>query len=243
VVVLNKVVADVGAERAVDIVTWRRALRSTADARRSSTADFGQGRRCRPDSSSTGLFDDRARGTSIRLWFEGALRARRSTPARDRGIRHRELRLPRAPPVRAPARFQHFLARTMASRAWCAPRGSSGWRRGQPGWVTLSGRRIAIGHAPRGMGRWWAWRCRRTSWPHDNRVARQFARPHNWHADLGRPPAGARLHRPRHGGAPGSAPPSTSCLVDAAGYTPEAWQNLADPFPEWGEHARMLESA
>lgn len=34
-----------------------------------------------------------------------------------------------------------------------------------------------------------------------------------------------------------------ACLVDADGYTPESWRTLPDPFPEWGEHARIPESA
>jgi len=89
------------------------------------------------------------------------------------------------------------------------------------------------------MGRWWA-SVPKNQWPHDNQFEDFVA--HNWDAtwgdrrqelvfigiDMDEHRTRARLD---------------ACLICADGYTPDCWQELDDPFPGWGENARVLETA
>jgi G3E family GTPase len=89
------------------------------------------------------------------------------------------------------------------------------------------------------MGRWWA-SVPKNQWPHDNQFEDFVA--HNWDAVWGDRRQelvfiGIDMDEARLRAA------LDACLVEAEGYTPERWQQLADPFPAWGEQARILESA
>ncbi|MGQ2940405.1 MAG: GTP-binding protein [Blastomonas fulva] len=89
------------------------------------------------------------------------------------------------------------------------------------------------------LGRWWA-SVPKNQWPHDNQFEDFVA--HNWDAVWGDRRQelvfiGINMDEARLRAG------LDACLVDAEGYTPDAWQRLADPFPAWGEQARVLESA
>ncbi|MBL0966874.1 GTP-binding protein [Blastomonas sp. UPD001] len=112
------------------------------------------------------------------------------------------------------------------------------WLATRPAWVgelAVAGSQTMTAR----LGRWWA-SVPKNQWPHDNQFEDFVA--HNWDRvwgdrrqelvfigiDMDEARLRAALDR---------------CLVAAGGYTPERWQSLPDPFPEWGEHARILESA
>lgn len=112
------------------------------------------------------------------------------------------------------------------------------WLATRPAWVgelAVAGSQTMTAR----MGRWWA-SVPKNQWPHDNQFDDFVA--HNWDLtwgdrrqelvfigiDMDKARLRAELDR---------------CLVEADGYTPERWQQLADPFPQWGENARILESA
>lgn len=89
------------------------------------------------------------------------------------------------------------------------------------------------------MGRWWA-SVPKNQWPNDNQFEDFVA--HNWVSIwgdrrqelvfIGINMDEARLRQRLD-----------DCLVEASAFTPDRWQHLADPFPQWGENARVLESA
>ncbi|PXW79386.1 G3E family GTPase [Blastomonas natatoria] len=112
------------------------------------------------------------------------------------------------------------------------------WLATRPAWVgelAVAGSQTMTAR----MGRWWA-SVPKNQWPNDNQFEDFVA--HNWDLTwgdrrqelvfigIGMDEARLRAELDR-------------CLVEADGYTPQAWRQLADPFPQWGENARILESA
>lgn len=112
------------------------------------------------------------------------------------------------------------------------------WLATRPAWVgelAVAGSQTMTAR----LGRWWA-SVPKNQWPHDNQFEDFVA--HNWDRIWGDRRQelvfiGIDMDEARLRAA------LDACLVDADGYTPESWQTLPDPFPEWGEHARILESA
>lgn len=89
------------------------------------------------------------------------------------------------------------------------------------------------------MGRWWA-AVPKNRWPDDG-MFEQFVVKH-WDQTWG----DRRQELVFIGIAMDQARITKAldeCLVDAAGFTPEAWEDMHDPFPAWGEAQTELESA
>ncbi len=111
------------------------------------------------------------------------------------------------------------------------------WLATRPAWVgelAVAGSQTMTAR----LGRWWA-SVPRNQWPHDNQFEDFVA--HNWDSEWGDRRQelvfiGIDMDETRLRAG------LDRCLVDADGYTPESWQALPDPFPEWGEVARILES-
>ena len=112
------------------------------------------------------------------------------------------------------------------------------WLATRPAWVgelAVAGSQTMTAR----LGRWWA-SVPKNQWPHDNQFEEFVA--HNWDMTWGDRRQelvfiGLDMDQARLRAA------LDRCLVDADDYTPERWQALSDPFPEWGEHARIMESA
>jgi G3E family GTPase len=112
------------------------------------------------------------------------------------------------------------------------------WLATRPAWVGELA--VAGSHTMTArMGRWWA-SVPKHQWPHDNQFDDFVA--HNWDAIwgdrrqelvfIGIDMDEATLRQRLDG-----------CLVAADAYAPGRWQALHDPFPAWGDNARVLESA
>ena len=184
VIVLNKVTAA-GPERLADA---RRIIRSLNPGARLIETDF-----CDVPLTSvfdTGLFDfEKARTRP--LWVQ-ELNGFRRPRSRNRGIRHRIVRLARPPAVRRPPDPRGPDRRH--ARASSAPRAGSGCET-DPNLIfeySVAGGLTDI----RPLGRWWA-AMPRSDWPTDAEARRP--NPRELARAVRRPPAGARLHRDRHG--------------------------------------------
>lgn len=89
------------------------------------------------------------------------------------------------------------------------------------------------------MGCWWA-AVPKNQWPHDNQFEDFVS--HNWDAIWGDRRQelvfiGINMDEAR------LRERLDNCLVAAPSFTPERWQQLDDPFPDWGDNARVLENA
>lgn len=227
VIVINKA-SDVGADQLNVVKKLCASL--NADAR-IITAD-----RARIDLKQilgTGLFDDE-RAAEHPLWAKELYGYASHRPeSEEYGI---ESFVYRARQPFDPARFHDFLVGDGLDGVIRAK--GFFWLATRPLWVgelAVAGSQTMTAR----MGRWWA-SVPKNQWPHDNQFEDFVA--HNWDAVWGDRRQelvfiGINMDeaalRQRLG----------ECLVAADGFTPERWQQLDDPFPEWGENARALENA
>ncbi|MFN3820281.1 GTP-binding protein [Blastomonas sp.] len=227
VIVINKA-SDVGADQLNVVKKLCASL--NADAR-IITAD-----RARIDLKQilgTGLFDDE-RAAEHPLWAKELYGYASHRPeSEEYGI---ESFVYRARQPFDPARFHDFLVGDGLEGVIRAK--GFFWLATRPLWVgelAVAGSQTMTAR----LGRWWA-SVPKNQWPHDNQFEDFVA--HNWDAVWGDRRQelvfiGINMDeaalRQRLG----------ECLVAADGFTPERWQQLDDPFPEWGENARVLENA
>ncbi len=181
----------------------------------------------------TGLFDD-DRAAEHPLWAKELYGYASHRPeSEEYGI---ESFVYRARQPFDPARFHDFLVGDGLEGVIRAK--GFFWLATRPDWVgelAVAGSQTITAR----MGRWWA-SVPKNQWPHDNQFDDFVA--HNWDAvwgdrrqelvfigiDMDEATLRQRLD---------------SCLVATHGFTPERWQQLDDPFPEWGENAHVLENA
>lgn len=227
VIVINKA-SDVSAEHLGIVKKLCASL--NADAR-IITAD-----RARIDLKQilgTGLFDDQ-RAAEHPLWAKELYGYARHRPeSEEYGI---ESFVYRARRPFDPERFYAFLTGDGLEGVIRAK--GFFWLATRPDWVgelAVAGSQTVTAR----MGRWWA-SVPKNQWPHDNQFDDFVA--HYWDAVWG----DRRQELVFIGidmDETGLRERLDSCLIAADGYTPDRWQDLRDPFPTWGEDARVLEVA
>lgn len=227
VIIINKA-GDVPADHLATVKKLCASL--NADAR-ILTADHARVEMT--DILGTGLFDD-DRAAEHPLWAKELYGYASHRPESEEfGI---ESFVYRARQPFDPARFHDFLVGDGLQGVIRAK--GFFWLATRPAWVgelAVAGSQTMTAR----MGRWWA-SVPKNQWPHDNQFEAFVA--HHWAQAwgdrrqelvfIGIDMDEARL-RSR----------LDACLVEADGFTPERWEQLDDPFPEWGENARQLETA